>query len=190
MIYASEFFIVRDIIAAKPDPEGFLKLKHLLEASFPQADIRAVSSPLEAARQLGPQFRCLSTGIGDAYWDRIYEYLHEPSELSLDEKIRVLAYHHSSGIYAEGNTILIAPKPKYLFLAANGVLHCETAPAIAWDNGDCIYALNGHDIPPKVGKLLDKVWWTEEDINYISKTATGLARQYMLELAPRRRMSS
>ena len=185
----SEFFKVRDTITANSNQEDFFKLVTLLEHWAPKCQVRVAASPMEAARILGPRFKALTAGIGDAYWDRIYEYLLLPEDWSLDEKIKILAYKNTSGVYAKDTTIVVTAKPRYIMFAPNGQIHSETGPAIYWSNGDCLYALNGQHIPKHLGQLLDKGWWTKEDIDYIDKHAIGTIKDFMMEVARRRRLA-
>lgn len=54
---------------------------------------------------------------------------------------------HVSWMYPGRDVVYASDRPTVINLDQNGVLHCENGPAIAWMNGDAIYAWHGVIVP-------------------------------------------
>lgn len=96
-------------------------------------------------KEVQEQASVASYGSFEAYWASVYVFIAEQLPVKKDELASILlAIVENCGIcWTFEKLVIMTPKPIKISLNADEKLHCVDGPAIQWENGDGIYALNG-----------------------------------------------
>jgi hypothetical protein len=95
-------------------------------------------------QEVRDQAELANYGSFEAYWVSTYAYIAEVLPVQKDEltSIAVDIVTNCGVFWMFEKVVVMTPKPSVIQMKENN-LHCEDGPALAWGNGDGIYAING-----------------------------------------------
>lgn len=113
--------------------------------------------------QVGAQVWACTFGQQDAHWLAFYSYMEMIGATGVDALQGLIdCAQHVNWMLPYETTCIVSRKPKTCALAADGLLHCETGPAVEYNDGFAVYSWRGvripeewvSDRPPEAAKLL------------------------------------
>ena len=109
-----------------------------IAAQYAKGDVNVTTEEIQA------QANMASYGSFEAYWVSVYAFIAEQLPVEKDELIDiVLAIIEDCGVYwTFDDLVVLTPKPSEIHFLDNK-LHNPNGLALAYANGDGIYALNG-----------------------------------------------
>ena len=90
-------------------------------------------------------------GSNEVYWLSFYDFFMNETEAEVSDKL-IPFFDISKLIYwwvPDENDVWISKKPNKIMMNDENKLHCDGGPAISFDDGFAIYALNGVKMPEK-----------------------------------------
>lgn len=109
-----------------------------LAAQYAKGDENVTSEEIRA------QASQASYGSFEAYWVSTYAFIAEQLNVEKDELIDIAVdIVKECGVYwTFEDLVVLTPKPQAIVMVEDK-LHNPEGPALAYENGDCLYAING-----------------------------------------------